>query len=1133
VAAEPSTVELSPTLQDVAFTLGDRPVSADDVIVAVLERHREYGRGQAVPIADGLRWPQDRRRQRVQDWFREVAGVLSPGVRPLHGRTMILGLCLVDRAVGRACVGVGLFAAVRDELNEGLAEVLSERGLERLATIPLAAVGPGSSPVTFTSGPGFERVALSHDGRRAVAYGSEGMALWNLGTVARVSSVRTHRAVRTARFGPDRRSLVAVLDDMSVRIWPLDGLVGPGRLVHSPVPADGAALSRNGSVAVFRSRADAGIRVLDTASGNLEFLALGSPVDRVAMSPTGELMAAYAREAIHVVTWSGGRAGLVASVPVAPPTTFDCGAGQVLVAEPGSVLVVFGPNQGRLPVEVPLPRHMSLAGVQPVVAIGHLEGVTLVHTLTGMVLARLPAGPTPRVTFSLDGRRLVSFHEDGEAQVWDVGLDPPPGPAPPASYAADVAVGEPDLLGRSRDVEAFASLIAAKTVEAPLSIGIFGDWGSGKSWFMRQLRARIAEMAAEARASGAPQREVTFYKHIAQVEFNAWHYSESDVLASLVEHIFGRLDVGDDHGFVSGERARRLADLAHAEREASKAASAVDRKAAALAALVQRREEKERLRAARLAALEAPGDAARADLVAAASEALRSVGWAEVPAAIDDLRDNLAAAHAELSRTNALLAPLVQGPPEEVSRRRWRALVQLGVGPAVAVVVGAAAALVGDVGSGALAGAGGFVAAGFAGVSRFVATQTGWIRDRRESLETAQKEIDDQIAAQLAGVDAEITALRAEEAAAQRAVEHERSAYESTKEKVEEKRQAVVEATPERMLEDLISATVRTGEYSRHLGVVAQARRDFEKVSDMIRAINADLESSSTADPDDVGINRIVLYIDDLDRCEADKVAQVLQAVHLLLALPLFVVVVGVDSRWVARALRKQYPELLVDEKGSASAHDYLEKIFQIPFWLDQLDPARASAMLRGLAAVAPRQRWAGPDNAPPDQAGPGPADPGDPGVAPTTSAPATSPSGNQPVDFRQVRELNPLGLQLYDAEVGAMERLAPVIGRSPRTVKRFVNVYRLIKVRAAEPLDFVDPGRPDSDHLVVAYLLAEVTGRRAGAAALFEQIRAADDDDPLPDVPNGFPSQCGPYKRWVDEVARFSFLDEHAPPPA
>jgi len=45
-------------------------------------------------------------------------------------------------------------------------------------------------------------------------------------------------------------------------------------------------------------------------------------------------------------------------------------------------------------------------------------------------------------------------------------------------------------------------------------------------------------------------------------------------------------------------------------------------------------------------------------------------------------------------------------------------------------------------------------------------------------------------------------------------------------------------------------------------------------------------------------LQRIVLYVDDLDRCPPTKVVDVLRATHLLLALPLFVVIVAVDPRW-------------------------------------------------------------------------------------------------------------------------------------------------------------------------------------------------------------------------------------------
>ena len=51
-----------------------------------------------------------------------------------------------------------------------------------------------------------------------------------------------------------------------------------------------------------------------------------------------------------------------------------------------------------------------------------------------------------------------------------------------AAYNPDSTDG-PDLLSIQADVNAFASVIAAQTTSPPLSIGVFGEWGYGKSFF--------------------------------------------------------------------------------------------------------------------------------------------------------------------------------------------------------------------------------------------------------------------------------------------------------------------------------------------------------------------------------------------------------------------------------------------------------------------------------------------------------------------------------------------------------------------------------------------------------------------------------------------------------------------------
>src|SRR4029077_17638780 len=77
----------------------------------------------------------------------------------------------------------------------------------------------------------------------------------------------------------------------------------------------------------------------------------------------------------------------------------------------------------------------------------------------------------------------------------------------------------------------------------PLSVGVFGAWGSGKSFFMSRLQRRVSRFANVRREEGAQSK---FHGQIAQIDFNAWHYSEGNLAASFVDHIFRNLRVASD-----------------------------------------------------------------------------------------------------------------------------------------------------------------------------------------------------------------------------------------------------------------------------------------------------------------------------------------------------------------------------------------------------------------------------------------------------------------------------------------------------------------------------------------------------------------------------------------------------------
>ena len=115
-------------------------------------------------------------------------------------------------------------------------------------------------------------------------------------------------------------------------------------------------------------------------------------------------------------------------------------------------------------------------------------------------------------------------------------------PVPSLGFNTDAPEGR-DLLNVDREVEAFARLVASRNTITPLSVGVFGAWGSGKSFFMRRLRKRVGSFAKLGSDEGPKSK---YHGGIAQIDFNAWHYSEGNLAASFVDHIFRNLRVASD-----------------------------------------------------------------------------------------------------------------------------------------------------------------------------------------------------------------------------------------------------------------------------------------------------------------------------------------------------------------------------------------------------------------------------------------------------------------------------------------------------------------------------------------------------------------------------------------------------------
>ena len=311
--------------------------------------------------------------------------------------------------------------------------------------------------------------------------------------------------------------------------------------------------------------------------------------------------------------------------------------------------------------------------------------------------------------------------------------------------------------------------------------------------------------------------------------------------------------------------------------------------------------------------------------------------------------------------------------------------------------------------------------------------------------------------------------------------------FSDAQQRVREIEEKIKEFDEGRSLSKFILERVQADDYRKYLGIISSVRSDFERL-DQLLPPGPDGSSESG---EEVHIERIILYIDDLDRCPEDKVVEVLQAIHLLLAFKLFVVVVGVDSRWLLHSLRVQsnvfrdVPENGRDLESLDRGHwrstplNYLEKIFQIPFALRPMSKTGFERLVENLTEQL----------SPPDKSR-------SIGSTAQTDASRTEKETQQSEGSNAERtsenkkasaplpsvnvaifDPNPEPLQMKECERKFMQRFLPLIP-SPRAAKRFANTYRLVRASVgSQEIDSFVREDESGDYQIVQLLLAIQTG--------------------------------------------------------
>ncbi len=93
--------------------------------------------------------------------------------------------------------------------------------------------------------------------------------------------------------------------------------------------------------------------------------------------------------------------------------------------------------------------------------------------------------------------------------------------------------------------------------------------------------------------------------------------------------------------------------------------------------------------------------------------------------------------------------------------------------------------------------------------------------------------------------------------------------------------------------------------YQKHLGLMHQVKEDLLDLSNKLLPpsqydprFQTQIENLKEVFPR--GPARVVVYIDDLDRCPPNRVVEVLEAVQLLVKTPLFIAIIAIDERYIA-----------------------------------------------------------------------------------------------------------------------------------------------------------------------------------------------------------------------------------------
>lgn len=660
-----------------------------------------------------------------------------------------------------------------------------------------------------------------------------------------------------------------------------------------------------------------------------------------------------------------------------------------------------------------------------------------------------------------------------------------------AGLLSDVDSGA-DYLDISKDVDAFAKVMAAKSFSPPLAIALLGKWGSGKSFFMRKLKERIEILSSTDNSSKA------YCSGVAHVHFNAWSYMDSNLWASIITKIFEGLQEYITNDSKANKEKKRIEntltkklklsndEIIHLEKqkkEIDKKIKILDSQKTSFQSNLHDRINEIKNKSIKdvLSKLDESfnisGEISKAlntnDSFVSTTDKLKQI----VP---EEYWQNPTVLYNKTKSKYTYVKTFFKGTSSR-SNLKWFGIIIISI-IAIKVSLNYCAVLFSNINLNLSTKACSFITIGIGFIIRNIQT----FKQLQPLISKFWKIKEDY---QLQKKDA-IFKINQEEKALSIEIENFRTKIEFVTNQICQAKEfkADIEYRLEHTLTtealyDFIERRSDSDDYKKHLGIVSIIRKDFEILSELFSGHNNEYikhgESDDFKNLFDKPLERIILYIDDLDRCSDDRVVEVLEAVNLLMAYPLFVVVVGVDPRWVKNALTKKHnlqfnKENDSDDFEAIEASSYLEKIFQVPFQLKAATDKSVKHMLKALAESQQEAELETEEFLFEDEGA----------LVDNFDNDTEVLNVNEPVQEIITKETIE-SLKFSEQEIKLLQSMSIILGTSPRSLKRFVNIYRVIK--AHEDFNYTNE-KEELELLTVMFLIALPIGKYRKIYACFSK---------------------------------------------